>query len=83
MGFLNMGVPQNGWFIREDPTKMDDLGVPFLVRNQKNGFWVCLKMGYGPNSSEVAKDDTPSNFGVPDFQTNPYFQHLFSLVPTG
>ena len=29
-GFPEMGVPQNGWFLRENPSKMDDIGVlPF------------------------------------------------------
>ena len=23
-----MGAPKNSWFLREDPIKMDDLGVP-------------------------------------------------------
>ena len=28
--FLKIVVPQNGWFIRETPIKMDDLGVPLF-----------------------------------------------------
>ena len=27
-GVLKWGVAQNGWFTREDPIEMDDLGVP-------------------------------------------------------
>ena len=26
--FPKIEVPQNGWFVREIPIKMDDLGVP-------------------------------------------------------
>ena len=28
--FPEIGVPQNGWFMMEDPIKMDDLGVPLF-----------------------------------------------------
>ena len=29
--FPKIGIPQNGWFIMENPIKMDDLGIPLFL----------------------------------------------------
>ena len=33
--FPKIGIPQSGWFIMENPIKMDDLGVPLFSETSK------------------------------------------------
>ena len=44
--FPKIVVPQNGWFIRENPIKMDDLGIPLFLEtpiwSSKWKFWISL-----------------------------------------
>ena len=34
--FPEIGVPQNGWFMKENPIKIDDLGVPLFFGNTRS-----------------------------------------------
>ena len=68
--FPKIGVPQNGWFITENPIKMDDLGVHLFLETS-----ICVHHLFNLISSMT----NPSGKYMQEIRAAIYFcVHLYS-----
>ena len=68
-GFPEMGVPQNRWFLRENPTKMDDLEVPPFMETPICPYILFDDVRGFPSQPHLCVLVTSSFLGVSDVST--------------
>ena len=68
-GNPKIGVPQNGWFLMENPIRMDDLQVPLFSETS-----ICLHKSGSKKGIKIIHQYPPVGIHDPIFELSPTFQ---------